>query len=187
MTPPFTTVSPILLSNLMPSVSVIDGPLSLVKDEKMRQLIATNHPDYPAISGLLSFISPYQKTLTTTSAVTAGQSSGGAEVPLSLSVKTSLSQTPVTANSLSHPHPSSHVPSLTRPSVHQINASITSNVVHTQPTAVPVSVVTSVVDHNRGFTQRIKAVGQNSTKNKINVEHNATGISITSSLISFDF
>ncbi|CAG2184047.1 unnamed protein product, partial [Oppiella nova] len=52
MTPPFTTMAPILFSGLMPSVSVaIDGPLSLVKEEKMRQLITTtaitNHPDYP--------------------------------------------------------------------------------------------------------------------------------------------
>ena len=175
MTPPFTTVSPILLSNLMPSVSVIDGPLSLVKEEKMRQLISANHPDYPAISGLLSFISPYHKPLTT-SAVTTGHTSGGVEVPLSLSVKTHMSQTPVTANSLSHSHPSSHVPSLTRPSIH-LNQSITSTVVQTPPTAVPVSVVTSVIDHNRGFTQRIRTVGQNNTKQKIIVEHTPTGIS----------
>ncbi|CAG2104391.1 unnamed protein product [Medioppia subpectinata] len=181
MTPPFTTVAPILLSGLMPSVSVaIDGPLSLVKEEKMRQLITTNaltsHPDFPAISGLLSFINPYHKP--TTASVTTCM-----ETPLSLSVKNSLSGAPVTANPLIQSHSlvthASHVPSLTRPSLHH-NQSITSatTLVPTPPTAVPVSVVTSVVDHqNRGVPQqqRIKAIAQNSNKHRLNVEHNTTG------------
>jgi hypothetical protein len=180
MTPPFTTMAPILFSGLMPSVSVaIDGPLSLVKEEKMRQLITTtaitNHPDYPAISGLLSFINPYHKT-------TAASVTTGVETPLSLSVRNSLTQPPVTANPLTQSHSSvthsSHVPSLTRPPLHH-NQSITSatTLVPTPPTAVPVSVVTSVVDQNRGLShQRIKGIGQNSTKHRLNVDHNTSGM-----------
>lgn len=185
MAPPFTTVSPILLSNLIPSVSVIDGPLSLVKEEKMRHLIST-HPDYPAISGLLSFINPNK--FLTTSPVTTGQPPSVAPIsettPISLSTKSSLNQSPVvTANSLSHSsHPSSHVPSLiTRSSLHPLNQSITSQsastIVHSQPTAVPVSVVTSVVDHNRAFPQRLKNSNtHNNSKAKITLEPHPTGM-----------
>ncbi len=187
MSPPFTTVSPILFSGLVPSVSVaIDGPLSLVKEDKVRQLMAStsisNHPDYPAISGLLSFIKPdftyHSKTLTTSSL--SPSSEVVSEIPLSLSIKNSMSQTPITSiamNQLSSGH-SGHVPSLSRPSLHQSQQqSITSatTLLHTPPTAVPVSVVTSVVDHHRGLSQKIKNFGQNGNRNKINEEHNTSG------------
>jgi len=186
MSPPFTTVAPILFSGLMPTVSVaIDGPLSLVKEDKMRQLITTtsisNHPDYPAISGLLSFIKPefayHTKTLTTSSLTPPSEVVS--EVPLSLSIKNSLSQTPITSiamNQLS----SGHVPSsLSRPQYHQNqqqNITSVTSVLHTPPTAVPVSVVTSVVDHHRGLSHRVKNIAQNANRSKTNEENNTSGM-----------